>query len=164
MKSMKIIAFLVLGFVNLSAIAATTPDPVPKYSLAKFYRGQLKVKDVEMLTDRKMHLLERIQFKILQFKLSKKINANDDELTEKQKKQANLSFILGLSSIVLIFIPVIGVLALPAAILAIIFGSKSLKGNSNTKGIIGIVAGGVMILLFLVAIALLAVFLSGGWG
>ena len=90
----------------------------------------------------------------------------DDGITDKQKKKAEMSMILGISSIVLLllssvaFLGFAGLLALPAGILAVVFGAQSLKGNSNTKGIIGIVTGGVTVLLIALAIMVLAVFLA----
>jgi hypothetical protein len=89
-------------------------------------------------------------------------------ITEKQGKQAETSMILGISSIVMMLLsgvlPFIGLLCIPAAILAIIFGAQSLKGNSNTKGIVGVVTGGVTLAIIILAIIVLAVFFAGGFG
>jgi hypothetical protein len=60
-------------------------------------------------------------------------------------------------------IPIFGLLCIPAAILAIVFGSKSLKGNSNTKGIIGVVTGGVTLAIILLAIIIVLAFFAS-WG
>jgi len=74
---------------------------------------------------------------------------------------------LGISSIVLLLISSIaiigflGILSVPAAVLALVFGIKSLNGNSNTKGIIGVVTGGVTIGLILIALIFLLIFFSG---
>jgi hypothetical protein len=54
-------------------------------------------------------------------------------------------------------------LCIPAAILAIVFGAKSLKGNSNAKGIVGIVTGGVTLLLLVIAIIVVLAFFAS-WG
>ena len=51
----------------------------------------------------------------------------------------------------------------PAAIIAVIFGAKSLKGNSNTQGIVGVVTGGVTLLLIIVAIIVVLAFFAS-WG
>ena len=40
--------------------------------------------------------------------------------------------------------------ALPVAIAALIFGIKSVNGNSNVEGIIGIISSGVVVSIFLI--------------
>ena len=40
--------------------------------------------------------------------------------------------------------------ALPVAIAALIFGIKSVNGNSNIEGIIGIISSGVVVSIFLI--------------
>jgi hypothetical protein len=57
----------------------------------------------------------------------------------------------------------VSILSIAAAILAIIFGKSSLKGNSNSKGIIGIVTGGVTLAVILIAIAFFLIYFSGPW-
>lgn len=85
----------------------------------------------------------------------------DGELTEKQKRLGKWSLILGLGSIVFLVIPTIGLLAIPAAITGLILGIKSVQGNSNTNGLIGIIASALTLLLFIIAIVLVAAFLAG---
>lgn len=121
-------------------------------------------KQIEKLTGKKLTFFEKVKLRLLQKALKKYKNA---DITEQQKKQANISMILGISSIVLLLISSVallgflGILSIPAAILALVFGIKSLNGNSNTKGIIGVVTGGVTIGLFLIALILILVFFSG---
>lgn len=137
---------------------AVVKDPLPAKS--KYFANilSMKVKEVEKLIGRKLSLKEKISFKLSQWKLKKFMTGN--EPTEHQKKQANWSMILGITSIVLLFIPYLALLALPAAVAAIILGIVSLKGNSNTKGIIGLATGGTTILLFIIALVVIAAFLS----
>lgn len=84
----------------------------------------------------------------------------EGEITPKQKKWAKWSMILGLGSLVLLFIPGINFIAIPAAIVALVFGIKSVEGNSNTQGIIGIIAGGLTLVLLILAIAVLVAFFA----
>ena len=84
----------------------------------------------------------------------------DGEMTERQKRQGKWAMILGLGSLVLLVVPTIGLLAIPAAITGLVLGIKSVEGNSNTNGIIGIIASGLTLLLLLVAIAVLAAFFA----
>ena len=81
-------------------------------------------------------------------------------MTERQKRQGKWSMILGLGSIVLLMIPYVNLIAIPAAITALVLGIKSIEGNSNTQGIIGIIAGGLTLALLIIAIALLAAFFA----
>ena len=99
--------------------------------------------------------------------LKKKLAKADGEMTEQQKSFANLSMILGIASITLLIIAslalgagIISLLAVLAGILAVVFGAKSLKGNSNTKGIIGVVTGGLTIALFIIAILVIIAFFA----
>ncbi len=84
----------------------------------------------------------------------------EGEMTEKQKRWAKWSMILGLGSLVLLFIPYISFVAIPAAIVALVLGIKSVEGNSNTQGIIGIIAGGLTLVLLILAIAVLVAFFA----
>jgi hypothetical protein len=160
-KMIKPIALLLTLFFSFYADAAVVPatSAPPKFDFTK-----IKAKDIERITGKKLTFFQKIKWKIAQVAL-KKIKG---EITEKQKKQAELSMILGISSIGILLlsgaIPFIGLLCIPAAILAIIFGAKSLKGNSNTKGIVGVVTGGATLLLIVLAVILLAIFFAGGLG
>lgn len=142
---MALLAFL----FSFTSIAATSPVFVAEPGPAPGLKS-LKVKMIEKITGKKMTLGQKISFWLMKKKL-KKIS-EEESFTPKQKQQANLSLILGLASIGLLFIPYLGLIAIPAAILAIIFGAKSIKGNSNTKGIIGLVAGITTLLLLIIAI------------
>ena len=107
----------------------------------------------------KTTLLQKAKFKLLQMCQAKGYLV-EGEMTAKQKRQGKWSLILGLGSIVLLIIPYAGLLAIPAAITGLILGIKSVEGNSNTNGIIGIIASGLTLLLFIVAIALVATLLA----
>jgi len=155
--------FLVLFLCSFSFAAVTptgagTVDPQP----SSFQK--IKAKDVEKITGKKLTLLQKAYLGAIQNRVVRKLlKLGDEPITERQKKLATASLILGIASLALLFIPYVGILAIPAGILAIIFGAKSTRGNSNVKGIIGIVTGGVTLLIFLIAIIWLFAFFSGGW-
>ncbi len=140
---------LLAFFFSFTSIAATSPafaeEPRPALDLKN-----LNVKMVEKITGKKMTLGQKISFLMMKKKLKKL--SDEESFTPKQKQQATMSLILGLASIGLLFIPYLGIVAIPAAILAVIFGAKSIKGNSNTKGIIGLVAGATTLILLIIAI------------
>lgn len=52
--------------------------------------------------------------------------------------------------------------AIPLSIAALVLGIKSLKGNSNTAGVVGVVTGGVTIFLALLAIIYVIAVVAGG--
>ena len=118
---------------------------------------QLKPKEIEKLTGHRLTIREKIAFKIYKLKLLKKIS--DDDLAKK-KKFGKVSLWCGIGAFVLVFIPVIGILSIPAAIAAVVFGAISLNGNNNTNGIIGLILGGSFIVLFLIAVILVVAFFS----
>ena len=139
---------LFLGMLVFQAKAATTPvQPVPEPSISL---QKLNAKSFRELTGRKMTLKEKMALWVLKRKLRKA--GDGDTFTEKQQKQATLSMIFGLTGLAFIFIPYAILLSIPLAIAAIILGFKSLKGNSNTKGIIGVVAGFTIPLFLIIAL------------
>jgi hypothetical protein len=162
MKLARTLSLLIFSFCLLSTQAAESPKPVPS---PKFNLTKAGITEVERVMGKKMTLLQKIQFKLLQYKLRKM--SKDEPMTEKQKKQAQASMILGIGSFVFLFLASVavvgflGIFSIPAAILAVILGAKSLKGNSNTKGIIGVVFGALTLFLFLLAVILLAIIFAG---
>jgi hypothetical protein len=160
-RMIKPIALLLTLFFTFYADAAVAPNSVvpPKPDFTK-----IKAKDIERITGKKLTLFQKVKIKIAQ-KLLKKFS--DDEMSEAQKKMADASMILGIGSLALLLlsglVSVFGLLCIPAAILAIVFGSKSLKGNSNTKGIIGVVTGGVTLAIIILAMIIILAFLAS-WG
>lgn len=112
--------------------------------------------------NKKLNLIERTALRILQKKIVKKLDKAGS--IEKQKKQGRISMILGLLSFALLFIPFGLWLALPIGIVALIFGIKSVNGNNNVEGIVGIVASGITLSLYLiVAIVMMTIALSTGF-
>jgi hypothetical protein len=92
------------------------------------------VNDIERLTGKKLSFFQKLQLKLILEKLKKR---NVGEPTKKQLNQGMWSMILGIGSIVFIFFPFIGMIAVPMAIAAVVLGIISLKGNSNTQAIVG---------------------------
>jgi hypothetical protein len=160
MKLFKPITLLFFLFIASYSYAAVTVDPVP---VSRLQINKIRINDIEKLTGKKLTFFQKIRFKILQKTLG---NFKGGEITEKQKKQAQVSMILGISSLALILLSLtpiafIGILSIPAAILAIIFGAKSLKGNSNSQGMVGVVTGGIAVGIITLFLILVIVFFSG---
>ena len=116
------------------------------------------------LSKAKPAFFERLQRRVLQKVVTKKIARLAVDKHENKKKLSTISFILGLAGIAFVFVPYVSILVLLLAPAAIVTGIIALKDNedkkSRTKAIIGIVAGAVPLLII---VALLAVFAVGGF-
>ena len=145
--------------VNSNGIVTPNLPPAPTFEPFK-----IKPKDVEKITGKKLGLFQKMKLTLAQKILKKYSN---DEMTAKQKKQARTSMILGILGLAFLFISLspfvgfMGILSIPLAILAIIFGSKSLKGNSNSEGKIGVITGAATLGLIIVAVIVAAIAFSG---
>ncbi len=117
-----------------------------------------------LVSKAKPAFFERLQSKVLQNVIAKKIARLAKDKGESNKKLSTISLILGLAGVVFVFVPYVSILVLLLAPAAIVTGIIALKDNddkrSRTKAIIGIVAGAVPLL---VVIALLAIFTAGGF-
>ncbi len=113
--------------------------------------------------DKRRSFIDRLKLRLVQKTLLRKLASEKGEPTARQKRQGKASMILGISSVVGLFIPVVNILAIPAAIVAIVLGAISLKGNSNSQGIVGLVTGSATILLLIIAIIVLAAILGNGF-
>ena len=148
-------------FFCLSSHAIVTPNSAPT---SKFDPFKIKPKDIEKITEKKLTFFQKIKLKLGQTFLKK---YSDGEVTTKQQKQGRISMILGIMGLAFLFISLspflgfLGILAIPSAILAIVFGSRSLRGNSNSEGMIGVITGGVTIGLIVIAAIVIAIAFSG---
>ena len=148
-------------FFTVNSNAIVTPNLPPAPNVDPF---KIKPKDVEKITGKKLGLFQKMKLTLAQKILKKYSN---DEMTTKQKKQARTSMILGILGLAFLFISLspfvgfMGILSIPLAILAIIFGSKSLKGNSNSEGKIGVITGAATLGLIIVAVIVAAIAFSG---
>jgi hypothetical protein len=120
-------------------------------------------KEVQTLVGRKLSFKEKVSLFILKKTKISTLKVDGEENVRTKKGKAAL--ILGISAFALIFIPIIGLLSVPAAVLAIIFGAQASRDNKNDKQgqagkILGIVFLGLFVLLVLAALAFLAAY---GW-
>ena len=145
--------------LNTHAIVTPNSAPAPKFDPFK-----IKPKDLEKITGEKLTFFQKIKLKLAQSFLKK---YSDGEMTAKQQKQARISMTLGIMGLAFLFISLspflgfLGILAIPSAILAIVFGSQSLRGNSNSEGMIGVITGGATIALIVIAVIVIAIAFSG---
>ncbi|MBD0279633.1 MAG: hypothetical protein ICV81_16965 [Flavisolibacter sp.] len=163
---MKLIVTYTLLFLTMltSVVNAATKPPRTISPATTLQLTNLKADFKVVLkntSDRNPTLKERIITKLLERKWLKRWLSADNPLTEKQKRQANLSLILGIGSLLLLLFAsygfsIVGLFAIPAGIIGIILGVKSLKGNTNTKGLVGIIASTVTLLIFIIFLVVIA--------
>lgn len=157
-KILTSILLLLFLFFFDAAYSAVTPHPLPtsKSQLQKFY-----INTIEQQTGRKLGFLEKLQAKLL-IKRMHKLKA---AITDKQEKQAQLSMIMGIVSLLLLSlvftsVGIVALLSIPAAIIALVLGLKSRKGNSNQKGLIGIITGGITLGVIILYTILILIFFT----
>jgi hypothetical protein len=159
MRFMKIFTLVVFTFFGVSAYSASAPGPMPVLpGDTASIKLPIKITPayVERLTGKKLNFFQRLELKLLQKKIRKQID--DPELVAKSLRDGRRSLIFGILAIGLLFIPLLGILGIASAVLALVFGIKSLKYQSNANAIIGTVLGGLVLLLFLIVIAVLVAF------
>jgi hypothetical protein len=156
MKPALLLLMLFLSLYSNALIVPAAPAPTT------FDLFKIKPSEVEKITGKKLTLLQKIKLTLAQKPLR---NYGSEEMTATQKKQARVSMALGFLGLALLLLSVgvtiraLGLLCIPASILAIIFGAKSLKGNNNTEGIMGVVSGGVT--LGIIVLAIIVIIASG---
>jgi len=151
MKS--ILLAILVSFSGNSLYAAALPSaPLSEKNPPKPHG--LTINDVSRITGRRLTFKEKIQFILLQYQLKK---LHRKAITPKQNRQATASMIFGIASILLLFTPA-AVVAIPAAIVGVVLGIVSIRGNSNTKSIVGIITGGITLFILILAFILVAGF------
>lgn len=152
-----LLSILVLCIISNKTYAATFPSGhnsfAPQVDSALLKRiVSLNPNEVHRLSRQKMHLVQRIEWKILQRKIKKSV-VNEDEKNPKETV-AFISLITGLLGLVLIFLfPLLG---FPLLLTAIITGIIGMNNNKDSKSrrnaIIGLIAGSLGLLLVTLAI------------
>lgn len=142
-----------------SGIKNSSDKPVKPINSSISWKALAKLtpQEYEKLTGKKLKFKERIGLKILKWKAKRMAEGKP---TDQQKKLGRISLIFGIIGIICLFIPVGVIVILGAAlgIAGLIVGLKSIKGNSNVPGIIGVVLSCLILLAFLVAIAFVAAY------
>ena len=158
MKKFLLLYLLLPGYLIVNATGShASIDPTTRsISLKEFVK--LTPREYQKRTGKKLRLKEKIGLKILQWKVKRQMN---DQATPEQIRLGRLSLIFGALALVLIFVPIgiIAIVGLGCAIAGLVLGIKSINGNSNVMGILGVVFSGLVLLLLLIAIAIVA-----AWG
>jgi hypothetical protein len=171
MRILSLLLFLLFGAARLtpcdaavfcaSAHKAEPRNPVTSMPVKQTLFKALTPARFRHITGRKLSVRERLTLKIYLWKERRRLAEKDP--TERQVRQGRLSLIFGSAALVLIFLPYVAVAAIPLAIAGLVLGIKSLKGNSNTMGILGVVFSGLVLFIFLLSIAIVSILLLT-WG
>ena len=125
----------------------------------------MRVKDVQKLLGRKLKLKEKIAFKVFQWKVKKGWIPGKKNPAKGNKGRTAMIF--GIIVLVALFIPYVSIIALPAAILALVFGYDARRDDpSDRHARTALILGWITIAVFIIALVLLVAILSSGgfWG
>ncbi|MGZ8508828.1 MAG: hypothetical protein ACXWV8_14500 [Chitinophagaceae bacterium] len=160
--------FFSLISIALPVSSATSFSPsssvikiVPEWNKYKNI-ANLKIKDLQKIIGRKLTVKEKIGFIILKHKIKRQLKNSE--------KQGQTAFIMGIAGLALfaigLFVPVLLVGSLIAAIVAVVSGSVAQKQDpSNRKAHAGKLLGWITLGLLALLLILAAIVLSAwtGW-
>ena len=161
--------FLIICIISTQKIFAETVTFQIKKNKIAFYFfdssltiiNHLSIKEIEKLAGRKLSFKEKIAVKIYKSHPSLYNQFADSKEEKKQEKKALWAKWLGIGSLIGLFVPGVGLLSLPAAILAIVFGTATenkVKNKRNSRQ--GITFGIITIGLILLLVALVILIVS----
>ena len=160
---------ILLGNVHAASVPSAPVKPTPGAKITQ-QLFRLNVQEIEKLSGKKLSFREKVRWKMAKV-LHRFVPAfAEGEPTPKQLQQGRMSMIFGLTSVFMflmgfIVAPIV-FLSLPLGIAGLVLGMKSVKGNGNTQGIVGLISGGSTILMWLLIVILIAALISTGgiWG
>ena len=165
---------LILSFVFVSALNATVIPDNPQLKLKNiintsieqsfFVSGlvSLKPKDIEKLLGRSLRFKEKIGFFLLKQKLKRHTKTKG-----KTKDHGKNALTFGILALLISFLPIINILSIPLAILAIIQGKKGKRLNpADNKAKVGFWLGIVSLAItVLILCIMIDIFVNGfSWG
>ena len=161
--------FIIIGAVvtTQKTFAETVPfafenvKPAVSFSDSNFSVFNLSVKEIEKLAGRKLSFKEKIAVKIYKHNPTLYKRFADSTEEKKLEKKALWSKWLGIGSLIGLFIPGVGLLSVPAAIIAIVFGistQDNIKNKRNARQ--GITFGIITLAIIVLLVALVVVIVS----
>jgi hypothetical protein len=152
------------GVVAVQPRGHATPQTTETAGNFMTYQDLLSVtpQQYEALSGKKMPWPQKLALKIAQKKAAKKIakgKLDPNAAVASGNTLSLLSLIGGAGGLLLIWIPYIGLLGLAMAIAGLVLGLVAMKNEgSNTMNLLGVILGGLTLLLFLVAVIIVATF------
>ena len=148
-------------FAETVPFAFENVKPAVSFSDSNLSVFNLSVKEIEKLAGRKLSFKEKIAVKIYKHNPSLFKRFADSTEEKKLEKKALWSKWLGIGSLIGLFIPGVGLLSVPAAIIAIVFGISTqdkVKNKRNARQ--GITFGIITLAIILLLVALVVVIVS----
>ena len=159
MTRLILVVFCLFFCVNSHALLGS--NPVTKVN---FHPLQIEPNNIERIAGKKLTLFENLKLKPVHGLFKKKYT--DGEITATQKKQANASAIPGVSSMLLLLLAPTPLAYFdsfgPAALIAVILGTGSRKGNCNKKGLFNAVTAAITLSITVIFSVLIILMYSGG--
>jgi hypothetical protein len=163
------LTLFVAPFLSFASVSPSGPAKPATTSIHEVLK--MKPAAIEKLIGKKLTFKQKIQLKAIQLKYALSKKFAESEPTPQQLKQGRIASTVGGIALLILAVGATGVvvpglfalLTLPLGIMALILGIRSSKGNGNTLGIIGIVTGAAVLFFWLLALILIAAFLSS-WG
>lgn len=126
-----------------------------------FVLTHLSKKEIQKLAGRKLSFKEKLAIKLYKGNPTLFHQYADSTEEKKLEKKALWSKWLGIGSLIGLFIPGVGLLSLPAAIIAIVFGTSTRdkvkdKRNSRQGIAFGIITLGIIVLLVALVVTIVA--------
>ena len=163
--------FFFIGIISTQKICAETVPfqfnktlPTSNFSDSNLaIINHLSIKEIEKLAGRKLNFKEKIAIKIYKSNPALYNHIEDSTEDKKLEKKALWSKWLGIGSLIGLFVPGVGLLSLPAAILAIVFGTSTQNKVKNKRdarqGItFGIITIGIILLLVALVVSIVTSF------
>jgi hypothetical protein len=171
-QSIKITSLLFIFFFTIHfSTYAVKPNPPAKEQTIEL-NTETFLQELEHAKGEKLNIFEKLIAKAAIKKAwkNKKKKKKKKGIESEDRRMAVAAMVLGISSFVVGIIPIFGLLALPAGILAVIFGSIALKRIKEEPGIYGgrgmalagLILGIVFLSIVVLALLFLIIFLSGG--
>jgi len=161
----KLTAFIVTMLLVLQAVAASSNFTTPLAPTHSYKDSLLRPHLFQPAPIAPHTFSDRLKQKLVRKALRWQHKQHSEKQTTKDTL-ALISLICGVAGILLLLVPYLSALTLLLAPAAIIMGIIALSKNHNpksrTKAIIGIVAGTVPIILFIVLLFVLIAFWGGG--
>lgn len=158
------IVFLIVSVFTCMRIAASTPIAISGPVTAVTSIGnnpdlsKLKARDIEKMIGRRLTIKEKIGWMLVRHRFKKTKSSRPDVDLDKKARKAKT---FGIIALISLFVPLIGLVAIPFAIVAIVIGSDVKRvdpGNRNARTAItlGIVTLAVFVAIIFLVVALIS--------
>jgi hypothetical protein len=154
------IVFLIVSVFTCMRIAASTPIAISGPGVGVTGIGinpdlsKLKARDIEKMIGRRLTIKEKITWMLMRHRFKKAKSSRPDVDIAKKARKAKT---FGILSLISLFVPLLGLAAIPFAIVAIVMGSDVKKVDPGNRDARTAITLGIVTLAVFVAIIFLVV-------